>query len=300
MKATFGRIDPSATTSETMKLREQGRAPEASGSRVSGDVDVSAIKKGQRPRKLNVYMAGAWGFPDFNADKPATYGRYVAEVKDVPVGRKGFEILGLIQKDIQKLGMKPVNPWTMTVPDKFIGGVMFGQGNDDTGKPWSDGNLKDGTMTKERLLYWIQEASKDPRVHVRDYKYSPNSSFDDLEQIYRNMVGDMIYRGDKRDVQKADIVFANLNAYRGDADDGTLWEVLTAVALNKDVIVLVDKDPEPTLGEGIFGKKNRWNMMISGYLHEHANKTTIVNTMDEVFALLAKRQAALHGPADHS
>jgi nucleoside 2-deoxyribosyltransferase-like protein len=267
-----------------------GRPPKASAARVAASSDDFAVRAA-RPKRLNVYLAGAWGFPDFNANKPNTYGHYVNDVENVPAARKGFEILGLIEKDVRALGCKPVNPWTTTIPDVFIGGVMFGQGDDESSKPWSEGNLKDGTLTKDRLLYWIGEVSKNPRVHVEEYRYSPSMSFGELEEIYRNMVGDIIYRGDRRNVQKADVVFANLNAYRGDVDDGTLWEVLAAVALNKEIIVLVDRDPEPSLGEGIFGKKNRWNMMISGYLHEHAAKVKIVHTMDDVLAILKAKQS---------
>lgn len=237
--------------------------------------------------KPKVYLAGAWGFFDFNANKKA-YGAYHERTKN-DSGRSGLNMLKLIGEDISKMGYAVLNPWTDTIAPAYIDGVMFGEGKDLEGRPWSDGSLIAGTLSKDRLLYWISIIAKDPRVTPSEYSCSPDSQFKELEEVYRNMVGDIVYRGNKSHVENADIVFANLNAYRGDADDGTLWEFMHALQNNKEVVVLADETPEKSLGEGIFGRNNRWNMMISGYMKENRGRVHVYHDIDDVLVFLRVR-----------
>lgn len=232
-----------------------------------------------------VHLAGAWGFPDFKADR-TSYARYAAVAPEAGI-RRGYLMLKSLQADVEAMGWTGVNPWIIDVPELFIDGVMFGAGPDAQGKPWSEGNLAARTMPAERLRHWLAVLAADFRVDPALYSYGKAASIEELEELYRGMVLDVIYQANKHNVAGSDVIFAELNAYRGgDTDDGTLFEVVCAVEQGKPVIVLVDESPEAALNEGIFGKKNRWNVMVSGYLREHPKQVRVFHDMDRALDCL--------------
>jgi nucleoside 2-deoxyribosyltransferase len=267
--------------------RERGllRAEPSESDLVAADF-ASVLRRLSRPR---AYLAGAWGFPDFPHDRPS-YGRYVEAVKSVPFA-PGAEMLRLIGDDLAARGYQTLNPWIHTFPAQLLGGALFGAGVGLDGRPWSEGSLAAGTLSRESLRHWLSVLSRDFRLSAAPL--APDASTAELEEAFRSGLGDMVYLGNKRHIAGADAVFVNLNAYRGDADDGTLWELIRAVETGKQVVVLVDENPAATLGEPIFGSRSYWNQMINGYLKEHADRVRIFHDVDSVLDYLEEAAPAI-------
>ena len=286
--ATDGHAEGTPFNAWTKADNDFARPPhQTDQSRLSYDV-----RPPPNPGECRVYLAGHWGFPDANTDNPS-YGDLGERVPPgVPQHRKGFAMLQIFEKDLEATKrIQAVNPWHETTHPAFIDGVIFGEGKDLDGREWSHGNLEDRTMTRDQLLYWLGALSRLPFIDQAAAAYDQNMPMEELEQIYRQMIGVATYTGNKRNVEEADIVFANLNGYRADTDDGTLWEALRALELGKHLIVLVDKDPPKELGEGIFGKNFRHNAMVSGHFLEAQKKGQLdfVHTMDDAYRLIRDR-----------
>jgi hypothetical protein len=243
------------------------------------------LRRLARPR---AYLAGPWGFPDFNHEKDA-YGRRYIEAARVAPFAPGAEMLRLIAADVAALGYQVLNPWTNTFPAQLLGGVLFGAGVDLDGRPWSEGSLAAGTLSLESLRHWLAVLGRDFRV---DPAAAAGLSAAELEEAFRSRLGDMVYRGNKRHIESADVAFVNMNAYRGDVDDGTLWELIRALETGKEAVVLVDERPEETLGEPIFGRGSFWNQMVNGYLKEHSERVRVFHRIDDVLDYLSATTAA--------
>ncbi|MCR4316588.1 MAG: hypothetical protein NUW37_09595 [Planctomycetes bacterium] len=226
-----------------------------------------------------VYLAGAFGFPDFEWDKPG-YEPYRSKVMDSPAEKRGFEILALFEKDVEVAGFETRNPWTDTVPAWAIAGVMFGEGMG------ADGSLIAGTMSEKKLREYIHLAGGIPHVNLSEYDLHRAESFAELEEIYRNMIGDAVYRGNKRHIEDANACIFGFYPYRGRGiDDGTLWEFCHAQRCGKKSVVLYD--PDANIGEEIFGAKNVFNMMVSGNINDDRIPlvTTLPAALDALKAL---------------
>ena len=191
-------------------------------------------------------------------------------------------MLRMLEADLKALGYSPVNPWVVDLPAIFIDGVIFGVGPDLSRKPWSEGNLDAKTLPKERLLYWLDLLTADFRVEPDERRFNRAAPREELEEVYRGLAADLIYRANKATMACCDIMFADLNAYRGDADDGTVMEVIEVVRSGKEVVVLVDENPEPSLNEGVFGRRCRWNVMISGFFKENRRLVRVRHSLDDV------------------
>lgn len=242
--------------------------------------------------KPRVYLAGAWGFPDFDASLPS-YEPWSKVDASVPDSRRGFVTLQRFEQAVEALGVQATNPWTETLNDAFIGGVMFGAGDDLDGTPWSKGSLAAGTMSRETLLHYTDELMKHP--HARHDRARPGAGapMSELENFYREAVGDLIFSGNRAHVDEADVVVANLNAYRGDADDGTVWEALWALSHGKRLVVIVDEKAPKALGEGIFGTSFRHNAMLAGELRAASERgqAVIVHSLPEALAVVQRTVA---------
>ena len=59
----------------------------------------------------------------------------------------------------------------------------------------------------------------------------------------------------------------------------------------KPVVLLVDKKAKASLGEGIFGGDNRWNMMFSGEVREHPDLYKVFHDAGEAVQYLQENYA---------
>ena len=235
-----------------------------------------------RTCKVSVYLAGANGFPDFDAGLKSygTFGKQVREDRSIPKFRQGFELLRRVEHEFERNGIEGRNPWTETTPMEFIEGAMFGVGVKDGVWPYGvvpnlrhpEKQVFGKFMSKADLNRFILEANKSKFTSIDKYGWTPHTGYLQSVEVFRSMVGDITFKGNRDHIDKSDVVLANLNAYRGDGDDGTFWEAFyTLHDTEKELVFITDQNT--SFGEGLFGENVRnsgrpFNMMVSGDIEE--------------------------------
>lgn len=117
---------------------------------------------------------------------------------------------------------------------------------------------------------------------VRSFGYTPLFPLDN-EIIQSEDLSKDIFTGNVKMIQQADIIIANLNAFRGhEPDSGTVWEIGYAHALNKRIIGYTnDIRPMKTKinpGTNSIHDKNGWRIEDFG----HPNNLMIANACEAI------------------